>query len=79
MFRLLNFIGSVIFAYYLIENSSHLHQAFKNNAGTDSILYYGIQLLFWTVCLGVLYVATFGGSELYVTTKNEEKNPTEEN
>lgn len=72
MFKFINFVGSAVFTYYLVYSAHYLNLAFENKEGIEAVVYHGIELIFWTILLSTLYIATFGGSEIYVTTKIEE-------
>lgn len=82
MFKLLNLIVTIFVFYWLFESLDGMNTGFNVAVETGNsamLIYKGFYSLFYTLWLVAVYIAVFGGKELYVTTKVIAKDEKENN
>lgn len=72
MFKLLNLIVTIIVSYWLFQSLDGFNTGFNIAVDTgryEMLIYKGFYSLFYVLWLMAIYIAVFGGSEIYVTTQ----------
>lgn len=72
MFKLLSLFFTLVQGYMLYGSLTGLETAFAEKQGIEAIVYYGIYSIIWVVGIASQYIAVFSGTEIYVTTQNQE-------